>query len=76
MEINKYEPLSQQEYIDLREFITTLGAYLPDNKAQYVWGLFNRLRNANEPQPCTCKSSGAHWKRAVDYLLNWVNERK
>lgn len=76
MEINKYEPLSQQEYIDLREFVTTLGAYLPESKAGYVWGLFNRLRNENEPQPCTCKSSGAHWKRATDYLINWVNERR
>ena len=76
MEENKYKPLSQEEYIDLREFITQLGSYLPDNKAGYVWALFNRLRNENEPQPCTCPSSGAHWKRAIDYLRNWVNERK
>jgi hypothetical protein len=76
MEINKYEPLTQQEYIDLREFITQLGPYLSENQAPYVWGTFNRLRNENEPQPCLCSSAAGHWKRAVDYLLDWVNQRK
>ena len=76
MEVDKYEPLSQEEFIDLREFITTLGPYLPDNKAPYVWGMFNRLRNENEPQPCTCPSSAGHWKRAINYLFDWVNKRK
>lgn len=64
--------LTEEEYKELKEFLSTLGAYLPDNKAPYVWNLFNRLRNENEPQPCTCASSGAHWKRAIDFLYDWI----
>jgi len=69
-------PLTFDEFIELDKFINSLGSYLPDDKASYVWNNFNRLRGENEPQPCTCPSSGAHWKRAVDYLFNWVKERK
>ena len=76
MEESKYKPLSEEEFNILSEFITSIGAYLPENKAGYVWSMFNRLRNETEPQPCTCGSSGHHWKRAVDYLHNWVKERK
>lgn len=73
---SKYAPLSLQEFQELDATITSLGAYLPENKAPYVWDMFNRLRGENEPRPCTCSSSGAHWKRAVDYLHNWIKERK
>ncbi len=69
-------PLTFDEFIELDKFINSLGSYLPDDKATYVWNNFNRLRGENEPQPCTCSSSGAHWKRAVNYLLDWVNTRK
>ena len=68
--------LTKEEFSELELFITTLGAYLPENKAGYVWGMYNRLREENEPQPCMCASSGGHWKRAVDYLFNWVKEQK
>ena len=51
--------LNEQEFLELKEFITTLGAYLPENKAGYVWGMYNRIRDEREPQPCTCASSGA-----------------
>lgn len=73
---SKYAPLSLQEFQELNATITSLGAYLPENKAPYVWDMFNRLRGENEQRPCTCASSGAHWKRAVDYLHNWIKERK
>lgn len=74
--IDKYKPLSQDEFIGLRDFVTSLGSYLPENKATYVWSMYNRLNNTNEPQPCTCASSGKLWKRAIDFLLQWVNDRK
>ena len=73
---SKYHPLTLEEFQQLSSTVLTLGAYLPENKAPYIWDNFNKLRNENEPRPCTCKSSGAHWKRAVDYLTDWVNERR
>lgn len=76
MEENKYHPLTAEEFNELAEFILNLGGYLADNKAGYVWSNFNRVRGENEPQPCTCSSSGAHWKRAVDHLYRWVKDRK
>jgi len=74
-QINPYAPLSQSEYLDLRNTMSEIGAYLPDNKAPYIWATFNRLRNANESQPCTCGSSGKHWKRAVDFINEWLKEK-
>jgi len=73
---NKYEPLTLEEFNELDKTIAGLGAYLPENLAPYIWDNFNKLRNENEPRPCTCKSSGAHWKRAVDYLLDWTKQRR
>lgn len=72
---NKYSPLTEEQFIELRDTIQSIGAYLPENKAPYIWSTFNALRNEREPQPCTCASSGAHWKRAMDYLYNWVKDR-
>jgi hypothetical protein len=73
---NKYAPLTEQEYNEMADFILNLGAYLPDNKASWVWATFNKLRDTNETQPCTCSSSAGHWRRAVDYIFNWVKERQ
>jgi hypothetical protein len=72
---NKYHPLTEQEFNEMSEFILNLGGYLPDNKAPWVWATFNKLRDENETQPCTCASSAGHWKRAVDHIHRWVKER-
>ena len=73
---NKYHPLSFEEFTELNSTLVSLGAYLPENKAPYIWDIFNRVRGVNEPRPCLCSSSGAHWKRAVDELNAWVKERE
>jgi hypothetical protein len=72
MENNKYAPLNESEYTDLKNTMSEIGAYLPENKAPYIWSMFNRLRDENETQPCTCASSGGHWKRAVDFINEWL----
>jgi hypothetical protein len=76
MEQNKYQPLTEQEFFELKGFIQALGGYLPEDKAGYVWNTFNHIRGEREPQPCTCASSAGHWKRAVDFLWHWVKERE
>ena len=73
---NKYHPLTEEEFKEMSEFILNIGGYLPDNKATWVWSTFNKLRDENETQPCTCGSSGGHWKRAVDHIYKWVKERQ
>lgn len=75
MEENIYSPLTEAEYIELRDFLSTIGAYLPEDKMGYIWGTFNKVRGANENQPCGCASAGGHWKRAVDTLKEWVKSK-
>lgn len=71
-----YEPLTEAEYTELKEFINGLEGWLPDNKATYTWQMFLKLSNHTEPQPCTCASSGKHWKRAVDFLTDWIKQKE
>ena len=74
-EFNPYYPLTQEEYIHLRNTMDTITTHLPDNLTGYIWGMFNRLRDAHEPQPCNCASAGGHWKRAVTHINEWLKER-
>ena len=76
MKAYETHPLTFEEFEELDKTISSLGSHLPENLAPYIWDNFNRLRNEREPRPCMCGSAGAHWKRAVDYLRNWINERK
>ena len=72
---NNLEPLTIEEFDELNRFITDLGAYIPENKVGYVWGMYNKLNETNEPQPCTCASAAGHWRRAVNYLHTFVKDR-
>jgi hypothetical protein len=72
---NSIEPLNPTEFEELNHFITDLGAYIPENKVGYVWGMYNKLNGTNETQPCTCSSAAGHWRRAVDYLHKFVKDR-
>jgi hypothetical protein len=74
--MEKHSLLTDEEFAGLEATINEIGAYLPENKAPYIWHMFNKLRDEHEPQPCTCASSGHHWKRAMDYLYNYVKENK
>lgn len=71
-----YEPLTEEEFKELKEFINGLEGWLPDNKLDYVWRLFLKLSNHSEPQPCGCPSAGKHWKRAVDFLTDWIKQKE
>jgi hypothetical protein len=75
-EQSKYHPLTDGEWTELIETLRIVNDYLPDNKAPFIWDLFNRTRGVNEPRPCTCASSGAHWGRAINHLREFVKERK
>jgi hypothetical protein len=68
--------LTDDELKELKEFLSTLKDYMPEDKAPYVWDLFNRLRGENENRPCTCSSSGALWGRAIQYLRDYIKERE
>jgi len=76
MRENIIVPLTDEEYKQLKETVDSIESYLPENKAPYVWDMFNRLRGENENRPCTCGSAGAHWARAVTYLREYIKEKE
>lgn len=67
--------LTEQEFTELKEVVEGLGAYLPENKAPYIWDMFVKLNGVPENRPCTCASAGGHWKRAVSFLLDYVKNK-
>tara|TARA_R110000868_G_scaffold210094_3_gene460072 strand:- start:428 stop:664 length:237 start_codon:yes stop_codon:yes gene_type:complete len=76
MRENIIVPLTDEEYIHLKEQVSLIGNYLPENMTVYVWDTFNRLRGENENRPCNCGSAGAHWGRAVKYLRDYIKEKE
>jgi hypothetical protein len=73
---NKYHPLTEEQYLELKNFLNGIGNYLPTDRVGYIWGTYNTVREINEPQPCTCASAGGMWKRAIDELNAWVKDRE
>ena len=67
--------LNEKELDDLKSILKQITTRLPEDKAQYIWNTFNHIRGEKEPQPCMCGSSGAHWKRAVDFLHDYIKNK-
>ena len=72
---DKYKPLSEEQVTKLRAVLEKVTSHLPEAEAPFIWQMFNAVRDAREPQPCTCASSGAHWGRAISELRLWMRER-
>lgn len=71
---DKFLPLTEVEYNELVDKLKEVTNYLPENLMSYVWNLYKRIENTNEPQPCGCASAGGHWKKAVEVLRNYINQ--
>ena len=67
--------LTPEQLQELKGTLSQIRTRLPEDKAFYIWNTFNHIRNINEPRPCLCGSSGAHWKRAVDFLNDYVKNK-
>jgi hypothetical protein len=67
--------LNEEQLNELKSILSEVGAYLPEKHAPYLWDRFNEIREVQEARPCTCQSSGHHWKRCVDFLFDYVKTR-
>lgn len=67
--------LNTEQLQELKGVLSQISTRLPENLAHYIWNTFNHIRGEHEPQPCMCGSSGAHWKRAVDFLHDYVKDK-
>lgn len=67
--------LTPEQLEELKGTLKQITTRLPEDKAHYIWNTFNHIRGQNEPRPCLCGSSGAHWKRAVDFLNDYIKNK-
>lgn len=67
--------LTEVQLEELKGTLKQITTRLPEDKAHYIWNTFNHIRNESEPMPCMCGSSGAHWKRAVDFLNDYIKNK-
>jgi hypothetical protein len=72
MEENKYHPLTESEYLELKSKIDSIKDYLPEMLLNYVWGTYKTITGSKENQPCSCKSSGLLWLKAVNALRDYI----
>lgn len=68
----KQDKFTQDEWNELTSFMKTLGSYIPNDKASYVWNTFNTITGKNERQPCMCPSSSGTWARAVKDIESYI----
>lgn len=69
---NKYHPLTEQEYLELKSKIESITDYLPEMLLGYVWGTYKLLTKSNENQPCSCGSAAGLWRKAVNVLQDYL----
>jgi len=41
-----YEPLTEQEFVELKNRISNIKSFLPDGEMGYVWQTYNKVRNS------------------------------
>jgi hypothetical protein len=72
----RYHPLTEQQFIKLRDITNKITSHLSDSDAPFIWDMYNDTRGVAERQPCTCGSSGRYWGEAIAHLRAWLKERE
>ena len=72
---NKYQPLSEAEFIELKGNLEGIKAFLPEHLMGQFWEKCNRIRGERINQPCGCASAAGLWGECVAVLRKFVNER-
>lgn len=67
-----YSPLLDNEWLEAQNIVDTIRDRIPENMANTVWYLHNKILGTKERQPCTCASSGKHWLRAFTTIKEFV----
>jgi hypothetical protein len=69
---NKYFPLNEQQFKELKEKMHSIENYLPDGMMGYVWDTYKSITGSIENQPCGCASAGGLWLKAVNVLKDYI----
>jgi hypothetical protein len=70
--INKYLPYTEQEYMELKNIMSSITTHIPNDKMGWIWNNHNNILKTNEPQPCSCGSAANHWVRATETIRNFI----
>jgi hypothetical protein len=70
--IDKYLPYTEQEYIELKNIMSSITTHIPNDRMNWVWNNHNKILNTNEPIVCSCKSAANHWVRAAGTIRNFI----
>lgn len=62
------------ELQEIKEGLSKIGGYIPTEMADWVWNNYKKLSGSIEQRPCNCGSAAGHWRRAVDFLTDWVKQ--
>jgi hypothetical protein len=65
--------LSQEQFLELKQVLSTIDAYIPEHQAGYIWDMYTKIAGDHGGRPCMCGSAGKYWKAAVDTLRKYVN---
>lgn len=74
--MEKYLPLDELEFNQLKEHLNGIKNFLPEHLMTPFWSWCNRIRGEKITQPCSCKSSARHWGQCVEDLRKFVKERE
>jgi len=69
-----YSPLTFDEYTFLEKELKQITSYMPNHLMTKFWNFKNKIEGNNETQPCSCKSSGHHWKKCIDVLKGYIKK--
>jgi len=74
MSDNKYFPLNEQQFNELKNTLADIKDYIHESKMSYIWNTFKLVSGSIENQPCSCASAAGHWVRAVNALRDFVSK--
>jgi hypothetical protein len=72
--ITNYLPYTEDEYNELKLIMQDISTHIPNDRMGWLWGNHNKILNTNEPQPCSCGSAAANWKRAAETVRNFISQ--
>lgn len=65
---------SKEELAELKKTMEGIGNYLPTDKTSYIWSNYVKIIGKQEPRPCTCKSSGKLWAKAINTIREYLKK--
>lgn len=72
--ITHYLPYTEDEYNELKLIMKDITTHIPTERMGWLWGNHNKILKTNEPQPCSCGSAAANWKRAAETVRNFISQ--